>query len=142
LQSGTARRETRRHLRSQRRLSRLIDLAASGVDVVVSGNGPPLARITRLVGVGKAPIRFGVLKGKVRIAAEFAAPLPPQVLAGFGGADAPTALRGRVCGQSSKAGRSSRRRGAGLRADSWAEHEDTAPVPAGRPRPQRRYTSI
>ena len=67
------------------RLSQLVDQAAAGVDVVVSRNGKPLVRITRLAGEGKQPIKFGLMKGKLKIAANFDAPLPPEVLAGFEG---------------------------------------------------------
>jgi prevent-host-death family protein len=66
------------------RLSQLVDKAAGGDDVVVSRNGKPLVRITRLQ-EPKRPIKFGVLKGKIRIAADFDAPLPEEVLAGFEG---------------------------------------------------------
>jgi len=51
---------------------------------VVSRNGKPLVRITQLEGP-KRRITFGVLKGKVRIAADFDAPLPSNVLAAFEG---------------------------------------------------------
>jgi prevent-host-death family protein len=67
------------------RLSQLIDQAASGEDVILSRNGKPLVRMTRLADPNRHPIRFGVLKGKVRIAADFDAPLPIEVLAGFEG---------------------------------------------------------
>jgi prevent-host-death family protein len=66
------------------RLSQLVDKAASGEDVVVSRNGKPLARITQLVN-RKQRIKFGVLKGKVRVPTDFDAPLPPDVLASFEG---------------------------------------------------------
>lgn len=66
------------------RLSQLVDKAASGEDVIVSRNGKPLARITRLTSA-KRTVRFGLLKGKVRIADDFDAPLPDDVLAGFEG---------------------------------------------------------
>ena len=66
------------------RLSDLVDLAAAGEDVVVSCNGKPLVRITQLKGA-RRPIKFGVLNGKVRIAADFETPLPGDVLAGFEG---------------------------------------------------------
>ena len=65
------------------RLSQLVDQAAAGDDVVIGRNGKPLVRITRLE--GKGPIRFGVLKGKVKIGRDFDAPLPDEVLAGFEG---------------------------------------------------------
>jgi len=61
----------------------LVDKAASGEDVVVCRNGKPLVRITRLE-VPKRRIRFGVLKGKVKVAPDFDAPLPEEVLALFG----------------------------------------------------------
>ena len=66
------------------RLSQLVDKAAAGEDVVVSRNGKPLVRITALVAT-KRPIKFGVLKGKVKVAADFDSPLPADVLAGFEG---------------------------------------------------------
>ncbi len=66
------------------RLSQLVDKAAAGEDVVVSRNGKPLVRITQLADA-KRPVKFGVLKGKVRLAQDFNAPLPPEVLAGFEG---------------------------------------------------------
>ena len=66
------------------RLAQLVDKAAAGEDVVVSRNGKPLARITRLE-QPKRPIRFGVLKGKLIIATDFDAPLPAEMLATFEG---------------------------------------------------------
>ena len=66
------------------RLSQLVDEAAAGEDVVVSRNGKPLVRITTLK-PQKRTVKFGVLKGKVRIAADFDAPLPEDVLAAFEG---------------------------------------------------------
>jgi prevent-host-death family protein len=66
------------------RLSQLVDRAAAGEDVVVSRNGKPLVRITRL-DVPKRRIKFGVLKGKLTVPKDFDAPLPDEVLAGFEG---------------------------------------------------------
>ena len=66
------------------RLSQLVDQAAAGEDVVVSRNGKPLVRITRLE-APKRRVKFGVLKGKLNIPADFDAPLPPEVARGFGG---------------------------------------------------------
>ena len=66
------------------RLSQLVDRAAAGEDVVVSRNGKPLVRITRL-DVPKRRIKFGVLKGKLTVPADFDAALPDEVLAGFEG---------------------------------------------------------
>lgn len=66
------------------RLSQLVDIAAAGKDVVIGRNGKPLVRITRLERPHQG-IRFGVLKGKVKIAKDFDAPLPADILAGFEG---------------------------------------------------------
>jgi prevent-host-death family protein len=65
-------------------LSQLIDKAASGEDVILSRNGKPLVRITRLEGC-RGRIRFGLLKGKVKVATDFDEPLPVEVLAEFEG---------------------------------------------------------
>ena len=66
------------------RLSQLVDKVVAGEDVIVSRNGKPLVRITRLESA-RRPIRFGVLKGKVKIPRDFDAPLPSNVLAEFEG---------------------------------------------------------
>ena len=66
------------------RLSQLVDQAASGQDVVVSRNGKPLVRITRLVEPRRV-INFGLLQGKLVVPADFDAPLPAEVLAAFEG---------------------------------------------------------
>jgi len=66
------------------RLSQLVDKAAAGEDVVVSRNGKPLVRITQLE-APKRRVKFGVLKGKVKIAPDFDAALPDDVLAAFEG---------------------------------------------------------
>lgn len=66
------------------RLSQLVDKAASGEDVVVSRNGKPLVRITQLK-EQKRPVRFGVLKGKIKIGPDFDDPLPDDILAAFEG---------------------------------------------------------
>ncbi len=63
------------------RLSQLADKAASGEDGVISRNGKPLVRITRL-GVPRRRIKFGLLKGKVNIAADFDV-LSDEALKGF-----------------------------------------------------------
>jgi prevent-host-death family protein len=66
------------------RFSQLVDQVVAGEDVVVSRNGKPLVRITRLDET-RRPIKFGVLKGKVKVAKDFDAPLPADVLARFEG---------------------------------------------------------
>jgi len=65
-------------------LSKLVERAASGKDVIIARGGKPIARLTQL----KTPprkIRFGLLKGKVKVAKDFDAPLPAEVVAQFEG---------------------------------------------------------
>ena len=59
--------------------SRLVDEAAGGREIVVSKAGKPAAR---LVPLRKSPVprRFGVLKGKIRIRADFMLPLPDDIV--------------------------------------------------------------
>ena len=68
-------------------LSKLVDLASSGTDVVIARAGKPVARLTSLntEKPGKRPINFGALKGKGWIADDFDAPLPDDLLALFEG---------------------------------------------------------
>jgi prevent-host-death family protein len=65
-------------------LSQLVDRAAAGEDVIVARHGKPLVRITKLQAEPRR-IRFGAMKGRIRIAPDFDAPLPPDVQAAFEG---------------------------------------------------------
>jgi prevent-host-death family protein len=65
-------------------LSKLVDRAANGEDVIIARAGKPIARITGLL-EEKVPARFGAMKGKVWIAEDFDALLPDDVLAEFEG---------------------------------------------------------
>ncbi|MDK9723253.1 MAG: type II toxin-antitoxin system prevent-host-death family antitoxin [Sterolibacteriaceae bacterium MAG5] len=65
-------------------LSRLVDQAAAGEEVVIARGGKPVARLSRLE-EPKAAIRFGVLKGRIKVAADFDAPLADDVIAAFEG---------------------------------------------------------
>ncbi len=60
-------------------LSKLVERAEAGEDVVIARAGRPVARLTRLQ--PSAPrLRLGLLKGKVQVRADFDAPLPDDVL--------------------------------------------------------------
>ena len=62
-------------------LSRLLARVAAGEEIIISKAGRPAAK---LVPVGKRPKRVpGQDAGKGRIAADFDAPLPDEVLADF-----------------------------------------------------------
>jgi len=64
-------------------LSRLIEAAVSGEEVVISKAGTP---VVRLVSVETKPkLRFGLMKGKIKITGDFNAPLPEDVLTTFEG---------------------------------------------------------
>jgi len=66
------------------RLSKLIEEAASGKDVVIARGGKPVARLTRL-DPPKRKLKFGVLKGKIKVPEDFDSPLPSDILAQFEG---------------------------------------------------------
>jgi prevent-host-death family protein len=66
-------------------LSKLVDLASSGTDVVIARAGKPVARLTSLSQKEKRAISFGALEGKGWIADDFDAPLPDDLLAQFEG---------------------------------------------------------
>ena len=61
------------------RLSQLLREAVAGHDVVISRNGKPVARLTRL-GTTQRKLRFGLLKGKIKVLADFDDPLPADIL--------------------------------------------------------------
>jgi len=63
-------------------LSRIVDEVAAGKEVLIAKAGKPMARLSPLKPTHK-PIRFGLLKGKVKIAADFDAPLPDDIIDSF-----------------------------------------------------------
>jgi len=65
-------------------LSKLVDEAAAGTDIIIGRNGRPVARITALES-SKAPIRFGLMKNRIKVTGGFDAPLPEAILAAFQG---------------------------------------------------------
>lgn len=67
-------------------LSSLIDRAAAGEEFIVAKHGRPLARIVPLRGAARR--RPGRGKGKIKMRADFDAPLPKAMLEAFlGGAE-------------------------------------------------------
>ena len=70
------------------RLSELVEAASQGETVTIAKAGKAMAKL----GPIKAPrrrIRLGMMKGDIRIARDFDAPLPDGVLAAFEGAGKP-----------------------------------------------------
>ena len=60
-------------------LSKLIEMAEKGEEVVIARAGKPVVRLTKLE-PAKPKIRYGLLKGKIWIADDFDAPLPEDFL--------------------------------------------------------------
>jgi prevent-host-death family protein len=65
-------------------LSRLVDRAAAGEEIVVARNGRPVARLVAL-DTADAPRRGGWARGEIRIGPDFDAPLPDDIQAAFEG---------------------------------------------------------
>ena len=64
------------------RLSALVEEAAAGAEIVIAKNGRPRAKLVAI-----RPVRQrqpGSAKGRIRVAADFDAPLPAHVLEAFG----------------------------------------------------------
>jgi prevent-host-death family protein len=65
-------------------LSRLLDRAAAGEEIVITRSGRPIARLVP-VSRGGARRKLGRLRGKIRVSADFDAPLPDDLLNEFEG---------------------------------------------------------
>jgi prevent-host-death family protein len=66
-------------------LSRLVEEAAQGREIVIAKSGKPKARLVPLAPKDTQKLRVpGKGKGKVWIAPDFDAPLPPDILRLFG----------------------------------------------------------
>lgn len=62
----------------------LVDLAASGEEIIIAKSGQPLPRLVpyRAKGAARTP---GAMRGKIRIKKTFDEPLPKELLASFAG---------------------------------------------------------
>jgi prevent-host-death family protein len=65
-------------------LSRLVDRAAHGEEIILAKAGKPLAKLVPFHPPPK-PRQPGGWEGRVRISKDFDAPLPPEILAAFEG---------------------------------------------------------
>jgi len=63
-------------------LSRILDRVAAGEEIILGKHGIPVAKIVPIEPAARKP---GRLKGKIKIAADFDAPLPKNVAAAFRG---------------------------------------------------------
>lgn len=64
-------------------LSRLVERAAEGQEIIIAKAGKPMARLVPLESAPR-PKKFGLLKGRIWIAEDFDAPLSPRQLLGEG----------------------------------------------------------
>jgi prevent-host-death family protein len=64
-------------------LSRLVDEAVGGEDIVIAKAGKPLVRLVP-VSHGSRRAGFGADRGKIRIRKDFDEPLPAEILRAFG----------------------------------------------------------
>ena len=62
--------------------SKLVDAAIHGNEIIIAMAGKPVVRLCR---IPKSERRFGVLKGKIKIAKDFDAPLSEEFLNYFEG---------------------------------------------------------
>jgi len=64
--------------------SRLVDAVSQGEEIVIAKSGRPAARLVPIQGQ-KVVRKPGALKGKIRVAEDFDAPLPDDLAAAFEG---------------------------------------------------------
>jgi prevent-host-death family protein len=65
-------------------LSRLVDAAAAGQEIVIARAGKPVAKLVPLAGPETKSRRvLGALAGRLRVPTDFDAPLPAEVLDAF-----------------------------------------------------------
>jgi prevent-host-death family protein len=62
------------------RLSQLVDEASKGKTFVIAKSGKPMAKLVPLTERKKPRIRFGLMKGEIKVAHDFDAPLPDEII--------------------------------------------------------------
>ena len=65
-------------------LSRLLDRAAAGEEIVITRHGRPVAKLGP-IRPRKKPRKLGTMKGEIKVSKDFDAPLPDEILAAFEG---------------------------------------------------------
>jgi prevent-host-death family protein len=66
-------------------LSRLVEEAASGKEIVIAKAGTPIAKLVAIAPAGGKKRRLGRLAGRLKVPADFDAPLPSEILDTFEG---------------------------------------------------------
>jgi prevent-host-death family protein len=70
-------------------LSRLVERAAAGEEIVIARAGKPVAKLVPLEPTRLTPRRSGGMAGELWLADDFDAPMPPEVWGAFEGEDDP-----------------------------------------------------
>lgn len=65
-------------------LSKLVDAVQHGEEIIIAKAGKPAAKLVPITAI-KPKRKPGALKGKIKIAKDFNAPLPDDILDGFEG---------------------------------------------------------
>ena len=66
-------------------LSRLVEQAAAGEEIIIAKSGTPLAKLGPLGPANRKKRRLGILAGRLKVPPDFDAPLPSGVLDAFEG---------------------------------------------------------
>jgi len=64
-------------------LSRLVEQAAAGDEIVIAKAGKPIAKLGPLSARRRSKRHLGLLVGRLNVPDDFDAPLPPEVLDAF-----------------------------------------------------------
>lgn len=64
-------------------LSRLVEQAAAGEEIIIAKAGTPVAKLGPLVPAARKKRHLGILAGRLIVPADFDAPLPDHVLEAF-----------------------------------------------------------
>jgi prevent-host-death family protein len=66
-------------------LSRLVEQAAAGEEIIIAKSGTPLAKLGPLGPANRKKRRLGILAGRLKVPTNFDAPLPSDILDAFEG---------------------------------------------------------
>ena len=66
-------------------LSRLVEEAAAGEDIIIAKAGRPIAKLTAFTPAPTGRRKLGRLRGKFKVPDDFDAPLPDEIIALFEG---------------------------------------------------------
>lgn len=84
MQWGTGMKQAINIYDAKTQLSRLVDKAAQGEDILIARSGKPVALLTRIKPKSKKR-PLGLLDGKFKVPDDFNTPLPDEILDAFEG---------------------------------------------------------